>query len=320
MTDILVQPHSQIPAHAQIKDEIKFACVHQKLKPGEALPSIRRLARLLSVGDGVVRRAYRELREVGLLATEGRNHVVGKASLAAASKIDVVQTSAEQCDRLITWARESRISAIALSRLLLRHALVREIASPSYVFVDICRSAAEKSAAKVSKAWGIRVVGESVGDFTNLWSNSARDLSAVLVNQYLYEDVIDVAGEIAPRVFSVKLCLDERLRRRISRLPARSAVLLGCSDEDFSRTGRAMLRHFEHLFGKRWRFQAKKVSEIPDLTGLIRARRYRLFLFSPLVWESLPARIKRMVTVAPAFSEPDSQSLEETRIAAGVLL
>lgn len=97
-------------------------------------------------------------------------------------------------------------------------------------------------------------------------------------------------------------------------------MLLVCSDEDFSRTGRAMLRHFEHLFGKRWRFQAKKVSEIPDLTGLIRARRYRLFLFSPLVWESLPARIKRMVTVAPAFSEPDSQSLEETRIAAGVLL
>jgi len=171
-----------------------------------------------------------------------------------------------------------------------------------------------------TKLWGIRVAGMSVGDFTTLGNGDTRHWTAVLVNEHLYEDVMAVAGEIKPRLLSVRMRLDERLRRRIRRLPRRSTVLLVCSDDDFSRTGRAMLRHCKHVFGTRWRFRAKKVSEIPDLTSFILAQRYRLFLFTPLVWETLSGRIKRLVRVAPAFSEPDPQSLEETRIAAGVLL
>lgn len=320
MTGIFVEPHSQIPAHAQIEDQIKFACVRQTLKPGDALPSIRRLARQLTVGDGVVRRAYRELREAGLLATDGRNHVVDPRALAPASKTELVQASAEQCHRLIRWARERRVSTVALSRLLLRHAAAQEFTSPSYLFVDICSLAAERSAAKASRAWGIRIAGVSIGGFTRLWNTNARDVSAVLVNEHLYKDLIEGAGQIVPPAFPIRSRPDERLRRLIRRLPARSAVLLVCSDEEFSRTGRAILRLYEDLADRGRRFQVKKTGDIPDLTHFILTHGSRLLLFSPAVWETLPARIKRMATVAPAFSDPDPQSLEETRIAAGVLL
>lgn len=286
------------------------------------MPSIRELARQLRVGDGVVRRAYRELRDLGLLLTKDRNHVVAGSTEVAAAKMDLVRASTEQCDQLIEWANEHHLSAIALSRFLLRQASARENASPSYVFVDVCRLAAEQSASRISRAWDIRVAGMSVGDFTTRWRTGARNLSAILVNQHLYEDVMTVAGEDAARVFSVKVRLDERLRRRISRLSPRSAVLIVCADEDSAGTCRAMLHHCESVFGQKRRFQAKKLSDIPNLIRLLQARTptFRLFLFSPIVWETLPTRIKRMVTVAPAFSEPDSQSLEETRIAAGVLL
>jgi hypothetical protein len=97
----------------------------------------------------------------------------------------------------------------------------------------------------------------------------------------------------------------------------RSGVLLVLSDGDVSL---AMLRHCRRVFGSKLRFQAKKISEIPDLTRFIHTQRSRLFLFSPLVWGTLPGRVKRMVRVAPVFCEPDPKSLEETRIAAGVLL
>ncbi len=285
------------------------------------MPSIRELARQLRVGDGVVRRAYRELRDMGLLLTEDRKHVVGRSAEAAASKMDLVRASTERCDQLIAWAKEHQLSAIALSRFLFRQVSAREAASPSYVFVDICRLAAERSAARISKAWDIRVAGMSVSDFTARWRTDARNLSAILVHQHLYEDVITVTGEDAHRVFSVKVRLDERIRRRISRLSPRSTILFVCGDEDFARTCRAMLRHCEYVFGQKRRFQFKNVSDIPDLSRLLQARtqKFRLFLFSPIVWDTLPTRIKRMVTVAPAFSEPDPQSLEETRIAAGVL-
>ena len=320
LNGIVIDPHGLIPAYAQLKDQIKFACAHQDIKPGDVLPSIRVLARQLNVGDGEVRRAYRELCEAGLLATERRKHVVVSPAIVTASQAGLMRASIKRSHRLIAWAAQHRLSAIALGRLLLRQALARESASPSYLFVDICRLAAETSAAKTSKAWGITVAGVSVGDFSNRWNDEARRVSAILVSDYLYDDVIEVAGEAASRAFPVRMHLDEHLRRRLNRLPARSAVVLVCSDEDSLLAGGAVRRHYEDLFDKKWRVHVKNVSEIPDLTSFVLAQRYGLALFSPLVWEKLPARAKRMVRVAPAFSEPDPQSLEEIRIAAGVLM
>ena len=302
-------------------DQLKFARTCQEIKPGDVLPSIRDLARQLNVGDGVVRRAYRELREIGLLVPENRKYVtVAPRVPPGGSDTGRARASIAQCDRLIEWAQRDRVSTIALGRLFLRRARMREAASPSYLFVDICRPSAAESAARISKWWGIKVAGVSLSDFANLGNDNARHVSAVLVNEYLHRDVKEIAGKITPHVFSVKMRVDERLGRRIRRLRARSTVLLVCADDDFERTGRARLQHCADVFGSRWRFKAVKVSDIPDLPGFIQARRYRLVLFTPLLWDTLPGRIKRMVGVAPAFTEPDPQSLEQTRIDAGVLL
>lgn len=78
-----VDPNNPLPAYAQLKDQIKLACAYQELRPGDVLPSIRVLARQLSVGDGVFRRAYRELRELAILGTEHRGHVVVTPALVA---------------------------------------------------------------------------------------------------------------------------------------------------------------------------------------------------------------------------------------------
>lgn len=320
LNGIFVDPHSAIPTYAQLKDQVKFACAYQELKLGDVLPSIRALAHQLNVGDGAVRRAYRELREAGLLTSEHRKHVVVLPALVTASETVLMKTSVERCDRLIGWARDKRLSAISLGRLLLRRALARETASPSYVFVDVCKLAAEESVAKVSKAWGIKVGGVPVADFAGFWNDKGRRLSAVLASQYVYEDVMETVGEATRRVFLVKMRVDERLQRRIGQLPARSALVYVGSEEDTPRAGEAILQHYEHVAGRKRRLDMRKVSEIHDLTSFVLAQPYRLFLFSPLVWEKLPARIQRMAKVAPVVSEPDLRSLEETRIAAGVLL
>lgn len=315
-----VNSYSQIPAHGQLKDQIKLACTYQELRPGDMLPSIRTLARQLGVGDGVVRRAYRELCGVGLLRTERRKHVVATLALAAGSETSILaQASVEQCDRLIAWAGEKGLSVMALSRLLLRRALVHEIAAPSYVFVDTCRLAAEESADKIGKAWDVRVAGLSLGDFANRVGADVRRWSVVLVNQYLYEDVMQMVGDAPRGVFPVRMLVGKRLLRRLGRLPARSRVLFVFLDGSFSRTARAVLGHYERLSNSKGRFHSTTVSEIPDLARLIQARRYGLFLLSPVVWEQVPTKIKRMPAVARAVEEPDPQSLEETRVTAGVL-
>jgi len=203
LTNFVVERSRQFPIHTQIKDQIRLACLYQRLHTGDALPSIRQLAHQLGVGDGVVRRAYRELCDVGLLEAQGRRHVVGTPARAAGSRTDIVRASTEQCDRLLAWAREERLSAIALSRLLLWHAFARENDSPS---------------------------------------------------------------------------------------------------------------------GSKYRFHVRTISEIEDLNGLLQDKRHQLLLFSPLSWEGLPSRFRRLARVSPAFYEPNPRALEKVRLAAGVLL
>ena len=161
MTNFVVERSRQFPIHTQIKDQIRLACLYQRLHTGDALPSIRQLAHQLGVGDGVVRRAYRELCDVGLLEAQGRRHVVGTPARAAGSRTDIVRASTEQCDRF---------------------------------------------------------------------------------------------------------------------------------------------------------------SEIEDLNGLLQDKRHQLLLFSPLSWEGLPSRFRRLARVSPAFYEPNPRALEKVRLAAGVLL
>jgi DNA-binding transcriptional regulator YhcF (GntR family) len=316
-----MDPYSQVPAHAQLKQQIKFACTYQEIRPGDVLPSIRALAEQLGVGAGVVRRAYRELCEIGFLANGRRRHVVVAPGSIAASDADaLVQECGQQCEQLIAWGRENRLSVIALGRVLLRRAIMLETESPSYVFVDVCRLAAEESADKVAKAWEIRVTGLSAQDFAGLSSAGARRPSVVLVNQFLYEDVMAAAGEMSRGVFPVAMRVAERLQRRILKLPTSSRVLLVLADDLFPQTGRAVLRYYQHLFGRQWRFDAKPVGSIPELTALVGSRRYGLFLLSPVVWEQTPPRLRRSALVDRMVDEPDPRSLEETRVAAGVLM
>lgn len=321
LPDLLIDPHSQVPAHAQLKQQIKFARTYQELRPGDVLPSIRALAKRLGLGAGEVRRAYRELCEAGFLVTERRKHVVvTPGSIAASDAEPLARECTERCGQFIAWARERRVSTIALGRLLLERALALEAESPSYLFVDICRLAAEESAENVAKAWEIRVTGLSVGEFTSLSSDDPRRASTILVNQYLYDDVMAASGETTARIFSVRMRMEARLQRRIRRLPPNSRVLVVLPDDFFPRVRRSVLHRYRYLFQRKWRFHARPVGGIRDLADVVTSRRYPLFLLSPAVWEQVSTRLRRGSQVDRLVDEPDPRSLEETRLAAGVLM
>ena len=128
------------------------------------------------------------------------------------------------------------------------------------------------------------------------------------------------SGDRPTNILSVGMRMKERLQRRIRRLPPNSRVLLVLPDDYFPQISGPVLRRYRRLFGRKWRFDARPVSAIRDLTALVRSRRYRLFLLSPVVWEQTPIRLRRSSLVDRAVDEPDPRSLEEARIAAGVLM
>ncbi len=62
-----VDPGSGLPVYRQIMDQVKFYRASGLLAPGEKLPSIRALARDLSVNPTTIVRAYNELRHQGVV-------------------------------------------------------------------------------------------------------------------------------------------------------------------------------------------------------------------------------------------------------------
>jgi GntR family transcriptional regulator len=320
MTSFFIEAYSALPAHAQIQEQIRFACLQGTIEPGDALPSIRELARRLGIGDGTVRRAYRELSDVGFLVTERRRHVVAATGRIRTNRPDFLLKATEQSEQLAAWAREHRVSNVALHRLLLRLAVMRERSTPSLLYVDICARAAQKSAARIAKAWGMGIVGTAANDFGAVWNAGGRDVSVVLVNEYVRQDVLSAGGPDPSRVFPVRMRLEKRLHHTLDHLPARSRVLFLCAEKDLKGAALSMTDYCQGAFGQRLRFQSRTLSDVRDLPALIQERRHDLFLFSPLAWEDLPRRIKRMKRVTLAFIEPDADLLEEARIHAGVFL
>lgn len=322
MTRFFIAADGGIPPYVQLKNQIKLARAERELEPGDELPSIRALALQVGVGAGVVRRAYRELSEMGLLYANRRKHLIARSALwTAPGRQAVVHAAVEQCDQLLGWTTEARLSAIAVARLLLMRALAREAASCSYVFVDFCRAAAEESARMVAKAWEINIAGVSMDDFAKLSSADMCRLSAVLTKECFYRDVANVSGDRTP-VFTVRSRLNKSVEERIRKLPARSHVLAVVSDKDSPATGNILFQQCERLFGAKPSLHVKTDSDVPDLLAFVKAQQqpYRLIVLFPHVWQRTPVKIRRMTRAVRVSVELDPESLEELRVAAGVLV
>ena len=74
---IIIRNQSELPIYAQIEEQIKEQILDGTIPEGEALPSIRKLARELGVSVITTTRAYSDLEKDGFIATmPGRGSVV----------------------------------------------------------------------------------------------------------------------------------------------------------------------------------------------------------------------------------------------------
>lgn len=62
-----IDPRSPTPLYAQIASRLRMAVAAGELRPGDALPSVRRLAAQLRVNPATVVQAYRDLEAEGFL-------------------------------------------------------------------------------------------------------------------------------------------------------------------------------------------------------------------------------------------------------------
>lgn len=100
--DIIISNQSNEPIYAQIENQIKGLIMQSKLKEGDALPSMRNLAKELRISLITTKRAYEELERDGFIVT-----VAGKGCFVAAKNTQLVrEENLKEIERLLTKAVE----------------------------------------------------------------------------------------------------------------------------------------------------------------------------------------------------------------------
>ncbi|HOE57641.1 MAG TPA: GntR family transcriptional regulator [Bacillota bacterium] len=112
--DITVSNSAHEPIYEQIANQIKKLIINQQLKPGEGLPSIRKLAADLHISVITTKRAYDELEKEGFIET-----VIGKGCFVSKENKDFIREKRIRMveDKLSEAIKDSRILNIGLQGL-----------------------------------------------------------------------------------------------------------------------------------------------------------------------------------------------------------
>ena len=111
---IIISGSSQEPLYEQIASQIKNQIMMGELKPGDALPSIRSLARELQISVITTKRAYHELEKDGFIETVG-----GKGSFVSGENKELFREKRLRLleEKLSEVIAESRLLGISLTEL-----------------------------------------------------------------------------------------------------------------------------------------------------------------------------------------------------------
>jgi len=115
---IFISNSSGVPIYEQIKDQIKNHIISGKLTEGEALPSMRLLAKELRISVITTKRAYEELENEGFIVSQ-----VGKGSFVASKNMDFIREEhlrrmEEHLQKAVELSKSSNLDLDALIDLI----------------------------------------------------------------------------------------------------------------------------------------------------------------------------------------------------------
>ena len=104
-----VNSRDPTPLHAQLERSIRAAIASRRLRPGDQLPTVRKLAEQLVINPNTVARAYRELESSGIVEkrrTAGTYVSDQGSPLARRERLKILT---ERVDALLAEARQMGI-------------------------------------------------------------------------------------------------------------------------------------------------------------------------------------------------------------------
>jgi len=111
---LLISNQSKEPIYRQIYTQIRKHILTNELNPGEALPSMRQLAKDLDISIITTKRAYEELEKSGFIYS-----VVGKGSFVSEQNNEMIKERKMKVieEQLVTAIQNSKEIGIGLTEL-----------------------------------------------------------------------------------------------------------------------------------------------------------------------------------------------------------
>ena len=112
--DIVISSNTGKPIYEQITTQVKAMIISGELKAGDAIPSMRALAKSIHVSVITVQRAYEELQRDGFIET-----TVGRGSFVSAQNKEFYQEEQQRIaeEHLQSAAEIGRTNRISLEKL-----------------------------------------------------------------------------------------------------------------------------------------------------------------------------------------------------------
>jgi len=107
---VRIDPSSSLPAFEQIVQEVKAAIAAGACRPGEMIPSVRRMAAQALVNPNTVAKAYRELEREGVVHARRGLGLVVAAGAEANCRDDRLRSVREDLARVVAEAQRAGIS------------------------------------------------------------------------------------------------------------------------------------------------------------------------------------------------------------------
>lgn len=107
-----------LPIYDQVVRQIKFAIAGGVLKEGELIPSVRELARELTINPNTVAKAYHRLQDDGVLTSVRGTGLAVAPNAQKRCREDRVELLRSRLEQVFTEAKQSRIESAALRSLV----------------------------------------------------------------------------------------------------------------------------------------------------------------------------------------------------------
>jgi GntR family transcriptional regulator len=115
---IHIDPTSELAIYDQIVRQVKFAVADEAVLSGELIPSVRELARELTVNPNTVSRAYRQLQADGVLESvrgTGLSVAQGASRQCRAERMTLIRDRLRQ---VLLEAKHSRLNGESLREMI----------------------------------------------------------------------------------------------------------------------------------------------------------------------------------------------------------